>query len=277
MTYLEKVKQKRELEAERKKQEQTDSKVEEVAQASKKTAAEVARQGAKSRVTTQPVSVTNDNLPSKDDLDSLIKQMKEATLASYMGGNKSSVILADSTDLGDRVEELGDKITTAIDAIKEDNSNTEAVDKLVDEFKSVVTRVTESINAQQTALSKAFDTFGKILGGIEFSPQISVAPTKVSVPKVDLSEIGEAIASLKVEEKEEFSLKCYMAQDLQTDGTFQYVGMVNPEGNWCIIENDMEAEALRFVLGDKNYKTAWKNYNNHQFMLYDEAVNAVSA
>lgn len=240
-------------------------------------AAALAREGQLSRRNTQKVSITN-NVATSDDISQVIKELKETQLASYLGGqNKSSVILADSTDLGDRVEELGDKMIAAIDAIKADNTQKDVLANLANEYKKLATTVQATLKANQDTVAKAIKSFEAAVKLIDVKPQVTVKAPTVNVPEVDLSGVSEAIKGLKTEPVEEFCLEDYTAQDLDPSNPgFQYVGLVKPDGGWAIIENDVEGNSLRYAIGVKDYPQAWENHMGIVYKRLDEAVNGIS-
>jgi hypothetical protein len=269
LDYLDKVQTKRQLTAEQKKQERSQKEVIDTTKDSSKTVAHaIAQQGAKSRL-------ASEKLAKSDDVKEVVDTINKLNLTTFLASKDNWASIVD--DIISAAEKI-QKVSSSID---------NEVTKLDSTFTQAVSSLQEAVGRMQTVKVEAdkeavevLERINSTLNSLEVNPVVNVSAPNVTVSpsKLDLKPLEKALKELKpIEVKAKFSLKCYMAQDLQTDGTFQYVGMVNPEGNWCIIENDMEAEALRFALGDKNYKTAWKNYNNHQFMLFNEAVNAVSA
>lgn len=94
----------------------------------------------------------------------------------------------------------------------------------------------------------------------------------VNVPQADFSPITEAIAGLK--EEKGIDLDCYRAHDLK-DGDIQYIGFLNPDGDWYIIENDVKKNALRYVFGTGNYTQAFKKAASYKYELLSEAINAI--
>lgn len=155
-SYLDKIKRKKE-EKERKAEE--DSRTGEIVGA-------VVQQGAKSRTSTQSVKVENKDLAKSEDIDDVIKQLKEVQLAALLGGQqKPSVILADSTDLGEKIGELASLLGTVI-------KNTEPKEQAG--LKTIADKV---------------DALGKGISGLKTDKDLLAAVKKV----------GDAVGKLKLE------------------------------------------------------------------------------
>lgn len=122
--------------------------------------------------------------------------------------------------------------------------------------------------------TKKFKSLEDAVKAIDFSPNITVKPTPVTIPPVDLSGVSRAISDLK---ETGIQLENYRAQDLEDGDTFQYVGMLNPDGQWYIIENDIAGNSLRYVFGSENYMEAWANHGNLQYQIMSDAINEVQA
>ena len=232
--------------------------------------------------TTKALVGTTAKLAKSTDIEEVIKQLKETQLAAYLGGNKSSVILADSTDLGDRVAELGAKITEAIDSIRSDKSQAKAFNALADNYKSLVTAVTDTAKNNNATLAAAVDNFTSSLDAKDFSPNISVKAPNVNVAPPDLSPLNKTLDKLlavpKTRPEAAIHFDDYKAQDLASDGeAFQYVGFVNPKGAWYIIFNDIDNNSLRYKFGVKNYTGAWKSRSGMAYLLLNEALNEIQA
>jgi hypothetical protein len=207
-SYLDRVKNKRQAEAERKRRELELQKSNETVKESSKTVAfEVARQSAKNRTTTQNVKVENEDLAKKEDIDAVINQLKEVQLASLLSGqNKPSIVLADSTDLGDRVESLGSQITQAIAEFKNDKSQTQTLTSLANEYKAMFKALEQATTKQADNLNKAISSLETSFNSKDFNPSIKVAPPKVEIPPADnkalttaLSNLESAVKSIKLD------------------------------------------------------------------------------
>src|SRR6476661_7784875 len=92
-------------------------------------------------------------LAKSQDIDKLLEQVKELTLAQYMGGQKQTVVLTDQTDLGDKMGELATKVENAIKQL--DNSETDK--QQITELKSLYTGLTQ--------LKSAFESGNKDVKG----------------------------------------------------------------------------------------------------------------
>lgn len=118
------------------------------------------------------------------------------------------------------------------------------------------------------------DAIAKSLDKLKLDPVINVAPTPVSIPKVDFTPLVKELKPA-IEKPDKVDLSEYKAQDLTGDDTFQYVGFVAPNGNWYIIENDIAGSSLRYKFGLKDYKANWKQFNSHSYKLLNEAIREI--
>lgn len=215
-------------------------------------------------------------LAKTEDIDTLIRQVKEVQLAALIGSSKPQVILTDQTDLGERFTKLGDLIAQTIkglDSTESDDRELRVLKELQVQLKSSVA----SIDKGNKASEGAFLRIQKAIENIQVAPVVNVpAPNvKVDVPKLDLSSITETLQAYIPVKEEKIDLECYRAQDItEVDGR-QYVGFVNAEGAWYIIENDMAANSLRYVFGASGYAKAFNKASGYEYRLLNEAINAL--
>lgn len=116
------------------------------------------------------------------------------------------------------------------------------------------------------------------LSRLNVNPVVNVPKAQVTVQerKIDFDPLIKVLTKDKEETSDDDSLACYKAQDINNDDpNTQYVGFVNPEGNWYIIENS--GDSLRYVFGKKDYATAFKNASKQSYRLYSEALNETKA
>lgn len=222
---------------------------------------------------TQPLAKTT-------DIDSLIKQVKEVQLAAMLGASKPSVVLTDQTDLGERITALGQKIADTVsklDTSKADTQQLAAIKELKTAFDSF-TKTLASNNKSDTTADKALLTAIK---AINVSPIVNVPQPKVTVEaqKIDFSPFIDALNNrdnIESSPDESLDLSCYRAQDIDnTNPDMQYIGFVNPEGNWYIIENNIKGNSFRYVFGSNGYQKAFSKAASYEYSLLNEAVNAI--
>jgi hypothetical protein len=221
---------------------------------------------------------------AQQTVDSLIGQLKEVQLATLMGNSKSTVVLADSTDFGDKMAELGDKIMAMLEAFKEDTTNVDKIATLVDDYKKLATYNVKAAREQSDDIKVTLNKLVKSIESIKIPetkiPEVKIPafpkiPTPiVNVPKNDFSPIERAIESLK--EEKGLDLDDYKAHDINNlDKDTQYIGFLNPDGQWYIIENRVKENTIRYVFGKSDYKKAFKKAPTYQYELLSEAVNAL--
>lgn len=218
-------------------------------------------------------------LAKTTDIDSLIEQVKEVQLAAMLGASKPSVVLTDQTDLGDKMAELGNKLTDAISKL-----NTSQVDaqqlKTLKDLASAVQTYNKSLGSGNDAIAKSQADLLKAVKAIDLKPVVNVPAPKVTVqsPSVDFSPLQDTIKEYftSPDSDAKIDLACFRAQDIIDDGDLQYVGFLNPDGQWYIIENNVKENSLRYVFGNSGYQKAFKKAATYQYALLDEAISALT-
>lgn len=224
-------------------------------------------------------AVAKTEAKAQQTLDSLVNQLKEVQLATLMNGSKSSVILADSTDFGEKMAQLGDKITAVIDELKNDTRNTDKLADLANQYEKLATYNVKVARDSADELKKVFSDTLKVLKNLQApeievaTPQVNVPAPIVNVPKNDFSPITKAIESLK--EEKGIDLDDFMAHDISEEEGKQYVGFVAPTGAWYIVENLVDESKLRYVFGRNGYEKAFKKASTYQYEILSEAINAI--
>jgi hypothetical protein len=229
----------------------------------------------------QKTQAALEGIATSGNIDELIKQVKEVQLASLLNNNKPQVILTDQTD-------LGDKISEAIKSLETSNIDGQQLSALKDLAKALESsRRAQSDDA--SALKKALAAVEVAVKALNMSPVVNVPEPKVTIreAKIDLAPLQKTIieALTPVETvvaapaaEERLDLDCYKAQDINNDTPdMQYVGFVNPEGNWYIIENDVNGNKLRYVFGGSGYADAFAKASTYEYGLLNEAVDALTA
>lgn len=114
---------------------------------------------------------------------------------------------------------------------------------------------------------------GSIIQNIEVKPVVNVQPAKITIQEreLDLKPITDALKKDPLP----ITLSDYKAQDINnSDPHTQYVGFVNQNGEWYIIENSENDNSLRYIFGEKNYTSNFKKASTLNYRLYNEAINA---
>jgi uncharacterized phage infection (PIP) family protein YhgE len=230
-----------------------------------------------SEATKQQLETVTRDIAKSSDIEEVIKQLKETQLASYLGGlnQKSSIILADSTDLGEAVSGLGSKLDKLVECIESDDMD----EKLITTIQTEISNLSQALNKEaDPALAEAINGLYPLLQNLK-SPEIVVPAPKVTVqaPAVDLSELNKTLDNHLRPKVKELDLSQYKAQDISSDDSFQHVGFLSPKGEWYIMENDIEGGSLRYFFGSKGYASYWKKRTSLNYKLLNEAVNAVQA
>lgn len=219
----------------------------------------------------------------QQDLGSMLAELKKMQLASLMGSQgKSTVILTDQTDLGDKLKAMVDSFTAAVtkldssDMDKQELSSLKALQTGLQELKQAVINSKDD-NSDIVAAIKALKLDVA-------APVVNVPQAKVTVQSspVDLKPLQATLEQYFTHEaatetdSDAPDLDCYRAQDIIDLDDVQYIGFQNPDGNWYIIENDIKGNKMRYVFGSKNYATAFKKAASYQYQLLDKAINATA-
>jgi len=230
--------------------------------------AEIARQNARNRVSTQPVEVKNlPDLATKDNIDEVIKELKEVQLASLLSNSpKSTVILADSTDLGDRFDALCNDLMSVVNTLKSDTTMAKGFKELSSQLGVTAKAITTAVSNQKAPIVKPTDVIVQErpvdLRKLEVLLERLIEQTKPAPPEEEDDE-----------DEDEFDITKYIAQDLDnaTDGN-QYIGFLNSQGKWYIVQND--GRSMRYYFGGDSYAQAWDDKYAHTYLPLSEALNA---
>lgn len=227
----------------------------------------------------QKSDATLEGIATSRNIDDVIKELREVQLASLLGGNKPTVILTDQTDLGDKIRELSDKFAEAIRGIDSSAIDAKQVNKLIE-----VVSTLDALNGMiANNLKYADKQRGEILAAIKalkLSTVVNVPEPKVTFKesKVDFSPLQDTIREVFTPPVTFINLDRYKAQDIDNSvQDKQYIGFLNSEGNWYIIENDIPANKLRYVFGNSGYIEAFSKASSYEYTLLNEAVDALSA
>lgn len=232
---------------------------------------------------------STDKLAKSEDIDSVIKQLKELQLSQLLEAqaakipkpDKPTIILTDQTDLGDRLSKLADDIASSVDKLDTTKVNADQLQSLK-ELKDALNSYTDGLTGSNTANQKAASDLLKAVKAIRVSPVVNVPEAKITVqaPKVDLQPLQDTLKEYfkPPETDESINLESYRAQDIDNiNPNMQYIGFMNPQGNWYIIENDVKGNKLRYLFGDDGYTQAFSDAASHVYSLLNEAIDALSA
>lgn len=193
------------------------------------------------------------------------KRQGEADASSQQAFvNSITQVSADIRELLASLETSGAKKldTKVVEAIGSLNS-------IVGALQNVVVREDQDMKA---ALANIAD----ILETMDIKPIVNVKAPQVTVQerKIDFDPL---IAALNSESSsDDDPLATYKAQDINSDDPHvQYVGFVNPSGNWYIIENNDITNSLRYKFGKKGYAKAFKDAAKLNYKLYSEAIREI--
>lgn len=208
------------------------------------------------------------------ELGAMLAEMKKMQLASLMGQSKPSVVLTDQTDLGDKIKELTTKLTEAVkstDTTDLDKDQIKSLNKLESNLEKIASILSDASYDDKSGNASLL----KAIKAIDLKPIINLPAPVVNVEpqKVDFTPLQDTFREYMDRERSEIDLDCYRAQDLSEKGDIQYVGFVNPEGNWYIIENNVSNNTMRYVFGTEGYAKAFARASTFDYRLLNEALS----
>lgn len=247
------------------------------------------------------------DIAKSSDIDEVIKQLKETQLASYLSaGQKSQIIMADSTDLGEAVSALGAKLDSLIKSTGDEKSDKELISTVKSELAKVVDALNQDDSGEEDQVVNAINDLKSAFSSIKVNPVVNVPQAKVTVDgaKVDLSPLSKkldavvkAVSNIKIPQTDQTEVLMsldrvsqtinnlkfpvanfiqdpyirYKAVDIFDDGvatSVKYYGFLTPEGNWYILKNDPSASAktFRYAFGGENNYET--NWTNRASLTY---------
>lgn len=227
------------------------------------------------------VMVTNEDIAKKGDINNILDQLKQLHLTNLLEANKPKegnqpvIHITDSAGtISKTVGDLGDTIMAKLSDTTADDSTKQLLTELMAHVDSIKGDI------QSNAPGDILQSIKQALDSMDIQPVVNVAAPKVSVtaPELDLKPLQATLDKYFAKDDDtQIDLDCYRPQDLKNDGDTQYIGFVNPDGEWYIIENLTKQNSLRYLFGDSDYTKAFDDAASHEYMLLNEAVNALPA
>ena len=217
----------------------------------------------------------------QSDFMTMIRQFQAIQAATLASAGKPNIILTDQTDLADKINDMVKTFGEVVKSTDQSKLNSDQI-AAIKELKS-------GLDSLKTTIANKKADNSDVVAAIR-ALKLDVAAPIVNVPApivtlqerahkpIDFTPLQDTIKEyFKAPEDEKIDLDCYRAQDITDNGDTQYVGFVNPEGNWYIIENKVRENQLRYIFGDKGYAKAFKKAAQYEYMLLNEAINAITA
>lgn len=218
----------------------------------------------------------------QDNFLAMVHEFKKIQAAMVANASKPSVILTDQTDLGDKMAELGTKLVAAIqdmDGRELSQEQITAIGKLQMSMTALATQI-------QSAQRQQLDATKQLLAAIKsiaVTPTVNVPQAKVLVQEreIDLTPLKDLFRDRTEPQAEEKPDHCdlsrYRAQDISESDGKQYIGFQNPEGCWYIIENDVQANKMRYLFGSSAYTKHFRQAVSFQYQTLQKAMRALQA
>ena len=149
-------------------------------------------------VKTKNVNVVND-LATKTDINDVITQLKENQLATLMGNQQPSIMLASGVKTEDIIKPLNDKISAALDAITNSNSNEKLAKQLDGSFKDFTKAMASFMVAHQDMMTAIPQEIQDAVSTIDVKPVVNVPKATVNVApsNVDLTPLLDKLANVE--------------------------------------------------------------------------------
>lgn len=196
----------------------------------------------------------------------------EAALATK--NQKPSIILTDSTDLGEHIAELGQKIIEVMNTVRADKSTKEQIDRLASDFKDLTEIAQQTAEEHTDKVCEAIDELRRAVA--QQKPVVVPAPNvNLKERDVDFSPLVKELKTILTPktDKKQLNLSDYRAIDLDnTPDGMQYVGFQNSSGGWYILQNDDQNNKIRYYFGKGDYATGWDERISHDYSTLNDAA-----
>ena len=149
-------------------------------------------------VKTKNVNVTND-IATKGDINNVINQLKENQLATLLGNQQPSIMLASGVKTEDIITPLNEKLSAALDVITKSNSNEKLAKQLDASFKSFTNELTSFMAAHQDMMTAIPQEIQDAVSGLDVKPVVNVpkAEVKVSQNNIDITPVIDKLDLLE--------------------------------------------------------------------------------
>ena len=180
----------------------------------------------------------------------------------------------------DSLGELSSDIRVLLASLE--TSGAKKLDRQVVEAISSLGTIVEALSTlkveSDSEVKETLRTIATNLGNLDIRPVVNVPKAQVTVQEreIDFDPLINALNKEPTKETDDDPLAGYKAQDINNDDpNIQYVGFVNAQGNWYIIQND--DSSLRYKFGVKGYTKAFKDCAKLSYKLYSEAIGEIKA
>lgn len=176
----------------------------------------------------------------------------------------------------DNFIKLADTIVKGLDNVdpKQFKNVADSVKELSAQLKSLPNAL-DKLNAKDTQeMMDCMRGIQEAINSKDFSPNIDVKSP--SIPQINVAPIVKAIENLKEEKEVEIDLDDYRGIIIDDESdTMQYIGFMNPKGEWYIICNDIGDNKMTYVFGKTNFNGAWDSHVSLNYKMLDAAVAEV--
>lgn len=218
----------------------------------------------------QATSSVAQRKPEKADPMTIRQQKLLETVREILDTDEQRLITENHQETIEAIGELKEALDSSVNAIT-------TLDKNIDKSLAQVIAALKKLN-----MSPVINTPAPVVEitekSIDFTPfQNMIRDALLHRPEIVVStpEVIEADEVVVVPDR--FDLSRYRAQDLRDSGdSLQYIGFINPEGCWYIIENNISNNSMRYVFGSKAYTKHFKNAASWEYRILSEAIDAAS-
>ncbi|NDB59519.1 hypothetical protein EB001_13865, partial [bacterium] len=147
---------------------------------------------------TKNVKVTND-IATKGDINNVINQLKENQLATLLGNQQPSIMLASGVKTEDIIKPLNEKLSAALDVITKSNSNEKLAKQLDSSFKAFTSELGSFMSAHQDMMTAIPQEIQDAVSSIDVKPVVNVpkAEVKVSQNNIDIQPLLDKLSVLE--------------------------------------------------------------------------------
>lgn len=188
------------------------------------------------------------------------KRQQAAIVKALRGDTKQDrqIVVATNNGLLQSITALTDKTVKAI--AKLDSSSLDKQELIVlHQLKQSLDTMQKSVDSYITAIDR------QTIQLVAAMNKLQRTDTPVAIQKTS-------------EQPSSITLSDYRAHDIDTapDGK-QYIGFMNGDGKWYIVESDDRKNTMRYYFGNGDYATAWSERYSHTYGTLSEALHGVAA
>lgn len=234
----------------------------------------------------QSVVEATNKLAKTEDINRLLLELQQLKEAYNLVANKKIEPPVVNINLDDKIKSLTAGITSEISKLDSGEQDGQILAELKQLNQVLVDTQDDGISDHQVLITTIKQLIAAT-NAIKVAPVIKVTPTPVTIETsmLDLQPLQDTLKQY-LDTKQEYEppepgekaidLSEFRAQDINDGKDKQYVGFMHPNGNWYILENNIQLNTLRYLFGQTNYSETFASASTYEYQLLDEAIYALT-